>query len=377
MSNDQEDKQHEATAKKLEELRESGQTLRSKDLSSGLILVSAIIMLTFMAGTARVRIETNFITAFNSIRFVPSDDDHVLMRILASLMTENLLYLTPIFIMAIIASFSSVFILGGWNFSLKSIEFKLEKLDPFKNLSNIYSTKMLLDVAKSFLKFIIIVGLFYIFIKGNFKEIVSLAYLPLNSAVQALASLVERFMILIFLGIAAIVTMDVMTSFMNFQSKTKMSNQEVKDEQKNTEGNADVKRKLKSLQYNLMRQKIPQMVPQATVLITNPTHYAVALQYKDGTDKAPKVLAKGKGSVAQYMRKLALSSGVPIYEEPPLARAIFHTTKTGGFINPGLYMAVAIVLAYINQLRRYQYGQGALPTKADSIEIPPNFNFKE
>lgn len=376
MSDDQDDKQHEATAKKLEDLRESGQTLRSKDLSSGLILVGTIIVMVFMADSAYVRFENNFITAFTSIRTV-NTDDHNLMKILSTLMTENVLFLTPIFMIAVIASFSSVFIVGGWNFSLKAIEFKLDKINPFKNLSNIYSKKMLYDVVKSFLKFSIIVGLFYIFIKSNFSEIRSLSYLPLRVAIQSLGSLVERFMIMLFLGIVTIILMDVATSFMNFQSKTKMSNQEVKDEQKNTEGNADVKRKLRSLQYSLMRQKIPQLVPQATVLITNPTHYAVALQYKDGTDKAPKVLAKGKGSVAQYMRKLAIASGVPIYEEPPLARAIFHTTKTGGLINPGLYMAVAIVLAYINQLRRYQAGQGALPAKADSIEIPPNFNFKE
>ncbi len=376
MSDNHDQKQHEASSKRLEELRESGQTLRSKDLSSGLILVVSIIMLIFMSGHIESRINNNFVRAFSLIATVDENPNRLLGE-MGDLLIQNVMFLIPIFMLIIAAAFASVFLLGGWNFTLKAVEFKWEKLDPITNLGNIFSKRMLTDIGKSSFKFLLIIGLFAIFIHNNSKELLMMTHLPVYAGFKLLCSMIVRFVIILCLAIAVIVVLDVFFSYKNYQNKSMMTTQELKEEMKSTEGNADVKRRLRSLQYNILKQKIPQMIPQSTVLITNPTHYAVALQYIEGKDKAPKVLAKGKGSVAQYMRKLAISHSVPIYEEPPLARAIYHTTKTGGLINPGLYLAVAIVLAYINQLRKYQSGQSTLPVKAAQIDLPPGFYFKE
>jgi flagellar biosynthesis protein FlhB len=376
MSDNQEQKQHQASSKRLDDLRDSGQTLRSKDLSSGLILVMSIIMLIFMSGHIGTRISNNFVTSFGLIASVDENPNKLLGQ-LGDMLIQNITLLIPVFLLIIASALASVFLLGGWNFTLKAVEFKWEKLNPATNLGNIFSKRMLSDVVKSTCKFIFIIGLFALFIKNNSKELLSLTHLPLHASFHLLCSMIVRFVIILCLAIAAIVILDVFLSYRSYQNKTMMTTQELKEEMKSTEGNADVKRRLRSLQYSILKQKIPQMIPQATVVITNPTHYAVALQYIEGKDKAPKVLAKGKGGVAQYMRKLAISNGIPIYEEPPLARAIFHTTKTGGFINPGLYLAVAIVLAYINQLSKYQSGQAALPVKASQIDLPAGFYFKE
>jgi len=235
---------------------------------------------------------------------------------------------------------------------------------------------MLVDVSKSSIKFLVIVGFFYYFVADNSKDILSLSYLSLPSALSATYYLIQKFILVLFIGILIIVALDAFYSFITYQSRTRMTTQELKDEQKDTEGNVDVKRKLKSLQYALLKQKIPQMVPQATVVITNPTHYAVALRYKEGVDKAPKVIAKGRGAIAQHIRMLAITNGIPIYEEPPLARAIYHTNNLGKDVNPALYLAIAIVLSYIQQLRRYQHGKGPLPTKA-VLDIPAPFQFKD
>ncbi len=375
MSGEDTNKEHEATSKRLDELREMGQTLRSKDLSSGIILATTLLILMVLSGAIRARFEENFNTAFTSINIINVDPDQ-LFKIMRSLFVSNLMILIPIFAILMVASFLSVFILGGWNFSIKAVGFKWEKLNPVTNLGNIFSKRMFGDIAKSSVKFAIIVGFFYYFAITNDTEILSLSNLQYTHALYLFCALVERFIVILFIGILVIIGIDALSNYLAYQTKTKMSTQELKDEQKNTEGNTDVKRRMRSLQYSLLKQRIPLVIPKATVIITNPTHYAVALQYIEGKDKAPKVIAKGKDNVAAYIRKLAIASGVPVYDAPPLARSIYHTTKVGSAINPALYMAVAIVLTYINQLRRYQSGQGPMPVKVDNFEIPPEFQFK-
>ena len=375
MSEDKDQKQHEATAKKLEELRESGQTLRSKDLSGGLLLVAAIIFIISMAHIIKNRFEQNFTDSFMAIAHVVSNEE-VITNILYNLSYVNFYLIIPIGIVMILSAISSVFILGGWNFSLNAISFKLGNLNPIKNLSQIFSKKIFIDVAKSFVKFFIIMGLFTFFASTHIKELFSLSQVGLIASISNFYLLVEKFITTIFLGVIVIVAMDSIINYFSFLSRNKMTTQELKDEHKNAEGNSEVKRKLRSLQISLARQKIPTMVPQATVVLTNPTHYAIALRYKEGVDQAPKVLAKGKGEVAVFIRRLAISNGIPVYEEPPLARAIYHTTRVGAMIHPALYLAVAIVISYIHQLRRYQLGIGPLPTKASNLDIPEQFNFK-
>lgn len=376
MAENEEQREHEASARRLEELRESGQTLRSRDLSSGMILTAALVTLLFMSETISSHFKANFHEAFTKINLVATNPDN-LNIIVHHLFSSSAYLLLPLLILLFFISFTSSFLLGGWNFSFKALKFNFEKLDPVKNLSNIFSKRMFVEVGKSCVKFLIITGCFYYFVRKNSSDILSLPYLQYEAALGELFTLMNRFIIILFTGVIVIIAIDVATSYFSYQKRTKMTNHELKDEQKNTEGNADVKRRMKSLQYALMKQKIPQMLPKADVVITNPTHYAVALRYRDNIDKAPIVLAKGKGNVAAYMRRLAVTCGVPIYEEPPLARAIFHTTKTGGMINPALYMAVAMVLTYINQLRQFQAGRGPTPVRAASLEIPSHFQFND
>ncbi len=376
MSEHNEQKEHQATERRLTELRESGDTLRSKDLSGGLTLGASILSITFMANTFYQQFKQNFVTAYASIRHV-LDNDSAITSLLTHLAKLNLMMLMPLFFILYLIAFASMFILGGWNFTLKSIQFNFGKLNPFTNLAMIFSARFFVDIGKSMAKLAIILICFYTFISGNKETLLTLSYFKFDDQITIFFGLIEHFIVIIMIGILLIMSIDAAISYYNYLSKTKMTTQELKDEYKETEGNVDVKRKLKSLQMALARQKIPQMVPKAAVVITNPTHYAVALQYNEGKDHAPKVIAKGKGNVAAYIRRIAVQHAVPIYEEPPLARALFHTSKLGSFINPALYMAVAIVLTYINQVRRYQTGLGPLPEKQTDLSIPPEFIFNE
>lgn len=376
MSEQAEQREHQATDKRLTELRERGDTLRSKDLSGGLTLGTAIIAIVFMSSSYFTQFENNFIYSFHNIKNILNNENQFTI-VFRNVCMNNLLVLIPLLTILYGMAFASVFLLGGWNFSLKAIKFNFDKLNPFNNLKMIFSSRLFIDMAKSFAKLLIIAICFYYFIHSNKEVLLSLSYLKFDAIIRVFFTCILHFTIVIIMGVIVIMAIDVMTNYYNYQSKTKMTTQELKDEYKETEGNVDIKRKLRSLQMALAKQKIPQMVPKATVVITNPTHYAVALQYKEGKDHAPKVIAKGKGSVAAYIRRIAIQNGVPLYEEPPLARALFHTTKLGGLINPGLYMAVAIVLTYINQVRRYQSGLGPLPEKQTNLAIPPEFAFKE
>lgn len=370
-----EEKQHDPTPRRQAEMRDEGKTLRSKDLSSALILAAAIMVILFLADNIVGRLQQNFVQLYSSMHDVTTNQAQ-LFKLIRSIFLSNFLMLIPLFVTLIFMAFSSVFIIGGWNFSLKVTNFNLGKINPLRNLQSIFSKRMLVDVAKSTIKFSIIMSCFAYYVIGNQKDIVSLSYLEFNSAITVFCGLLRSFILLLFMGIGVIVGMDVLISYFTFKMSNKMTSQEVRDEYKQTEGSGESKRKIKSLRRTLAKQRIQQMVPLATVIITNPTHYAVALRYRENQDKAPVVIAKGKGPIAQYIRQLAIKHGVAIYEEPPLARAIYFTSKLGAQVNPELYMAVAFVLTYINQLRRYQHGQGVLPAKT-TIAIPPEYTFKE
>jgi len=374
MSDEAEDKELDPTPRRQTEMRQQGKTLRSKDLSSAILLASAIMMILFMSDSIVGRIQQNFTQLYSSIPDVVSNQPQ-LFKILKSVVFSNFLMLIPFFVMLMGMAFCSVFFVGGWNFSLQVISFNLGKIDPLKNFFSIFSKRMFVDVAKSSIKFAIIMGFFVYFVIYNQKDIISLSYLELASAITVFCSILKKFIMLLFTGVGVIVAIDILISYFTFKNANKMSLQEVKDEYKQSEGDGSTKRKIKSLRRKMAKQRILQLVPTATVVITNPTHYAVALRYRENQDRAPIVVAKGKGHIAQYIRQIALTHGVTIYEEPPLARAIYFTSKLGATINPELYMAVAFVLTYINQLRRYQYGQGPLPNKME-INLPPEYLFK-
>ncbi len=156
-----------------------------------------------------------------------------------------------------------------------------------------------------------------------------------------------------------------------------MTDQEVRDEGKESEGNPEVKRKIRSTQLQRLRQRLQQAVPKSTVVITNPTHYAVALAYDSQRDNAPRIMARGCDLIAHEIRMLAVANAIPIYEAPVLARAIYHSGKVGREIHPGLYMAVAIVLSYVHQLKSFQVGVGAAPVPVYEFDIPTELIFKE
>lgn len=376
MSDQATEKQHQATGKRIEELRKQGQIMRSRDLTSGMVFIVAVLGLIFMAGHIKDRMEANFIACFTNIKLVMQTNgfqDGLLQRVAL----ENFLILLPLFGFVVGSALLSPYIFGGWNFSMQSVKFKGESLDPIKNLKNIFSAKMIMNIIKSVLKVAIILGVLSIFAYTKKSQIDGLINLPVTTAVEAGSGIITQFIIVISSSLLFIILYDVVVSFIEYQKKIKMTTQELKDENKETEGNADVKRKIRAVQFAMMKQRLTLTVPKAHVVITNPTHYAIAIRYDDKKDRAPRVVAKGKDEIARQIRQLAISNGVPIYEAPVLARAIFNTSKIGTEVNPALYMGVAIVLSYVHQLKNYQLGLGSQPQLVSDLKVPKEFVYNE
>lgn len=371
------EKQHQASSKHLDELRKQGQTLRSRDLASGLVLFAIVIVLIYISGHLAERFSENFVMCFTSIKTIMNSDE-LPRNFFMHLAIDNFLVLVPIFIVAMLAPVLSLFIFGGWSFSFESLGFNLAKLNPISNLKNIFSINILINIGKSLLKVSIIVSILVTFILSRLKTISGLMHLPLSKSLPIVNDMVQDYVFAVVMALTLIVLYDIIHQFFQYQNKTKMTTQEVKDEHKDSEGNSDVKRKMKSMQFSLLKQRLNILVPRANVIITNPTHYAVAIKYDSNKDFAPRVIAKGKGYIALQIKQLAMSNSIPIYEAPDLARAVFHTTKLGAEINPGLYMSVAIVLSYVNQLKNFQ--QGAAPQRpmyVSDLRVPQEFIYHE
>ena len=371
------EKQHQATGKRLAELRRRGQAPRSRDLSSGMVFVVMIIALSMCADKISQQLAANFVLCFDAVADVMHHSDFP-GPVFSKIALNSLLMLLPLFIAIITAALLSPFVYGGWNFTFEPLQPNFGKLNPLTNLSNMFSMRLIMGVVSALLKVILIISALCYFIYTRIPELMHLSQLPLDQSASHLYSISSNFVSVLAAVIVVVVGYDVFNTWYEFQKRNRMSDQEIKDEGKEAEGNPEVKRKMRGRQFALLRQRMSVIVPKATVIITNPTHYAVAIRYEERKDRAPKVIAKGKDLLAQQIREIAIANGVPIYPAPLLARAIYHTSNLGMEINPGLYMGIAIVLTYVNQLKNYQQGRTkGLPVMTQDLKIPTELIYSE
>ena len=322
------------------------------------------------------RVKETFLYSFTAISGLKTLDVS-LVYLIKHVSTNMLFGIMPFFIIALSVALLSPFLFGGWNFTLKAIDFKFESINPFVNLKRIFSVQILLNIVKSIIKFTIIFGLFILYLYYEKYHVLSLWNTQVDLLFLQLCLLIKSYLMTISIGIIIIIAVDVMFNYFEYNKNTMMTSQELKDEHKEMEGNDEVKRKLRMFQMNLIRNRLSVMVPKATVIITNPTHYAIAIGYNEHKDKAPRVITKGKDEIAKQIREIAVKHAIPIYEAPSLARSIFHTSKIGAPINPGLYMAVAIVFSYIYQLKQYQMGNAPSPKYISDLKIPGDLLYDE
>ena len=355
------------TERRLQEARKKGQVPRSRELNTMLSLILASIALLVLGGGISRNIMQISVEGFSISRELAFDASQLPFQFMY-MASQTLLALSPFMAVMLVAALAGPLMMGGWSFSLETISFKLEKLNPIKGLARIFSLKGLVELVKALAKFVLLIGAAILVFFTIDQQLLSLTSMsPKAAGIEAVSVLVQVLLILSATTIL-IVALDVPFELWNHQKQLRMTKQEVKDEMKETDGNPQVKQRIRTMQRQLAESRMMEDVKTADVVITNPTHYAVALQYLDRPGSAPRLVAKGKDLTALRIRAIATEHDIPLFEAPPLARALYRSTEIGHEIPHVLYMAVARVLAYVFQLKNA--GPTDYVPKPDDLGIP-------
>jgi flagellar biosynthetic protein FlhB len=363
------------TPRRLQQAREKGQVPSSRELNTMLMMLLAGSSLMFI-GPAIV---TDFIDMFHHYLNVSRKnifDPTSMSVMLETAIIDALINLTPFFVVMIIAAVAGPLLMGGANFSMNAISFKWDKLNPVSGMGRVFSKKGLVELVKALVKFIIIGTTAIIFLYSKIDVYLGLGAEPLVQALAHMANLLVWSFLAIASSLVLIALVDVPFQIYEYTQQLKMTFQEIRDENKDTEGNPDVRGRVKKLQRELAQRRMMSEVPKADVIITNPEHYSVALKYDQEKMGAPIVVAKGVDMIAMQIRTIAREHEIPILQAPPLARALHHTTELNAEIPAALYLAVAQVLAYIFKLRTDpRWNRYKKEHKINDLPIPDDMKF--
>src|SRR5690606_7580000 len=263
------------------------------------------------------------------------------------------------------------------SFSAKLLAPKGERLNPLAGLKRMFSIKALVELLKALAKFLVVLVMALVVLNMRTDDLLALGNQTLPSAIAQSAWILGTSLVLLACALILIAAVDVPFQIWDNKKKTRMTKQEVRDEYKDSEGKPEVKSRVRQLQREMAERRMMGEVPKADVVITNPTHYAVALKYDPVNSGAPVVVAKGADFLAQKIREVAAEHDVIVLESPPLARAVYYSTELEHPIPAGLYLAVAQVLAYVYQIRQYQQGKGQRPGPMPEPPIPDDLRRDE
>ena len=362
------DKSEQPTDSKLKKAKEKGQIPRSRELTSLIILLVGImlfwIMGTHFVSKLKAIIQQAMLVAHRT------DDDKQIIFNLINLLTAGFWAILPIFVGLVIVAIIAPLSVGGLLFSLQSIKPNLGKLNPISGFKRLFSLRIFSELFKSILKVVLIAFAAALFLIHQFPNMLALPSMYLNNALSQVMQLLIYASLLIVLALIPMIGFDIFYQIWSNLKKLKMSKQEVKDEFKEQEGNPQIKGRIRQMQQAIARRRMMKDVPKANVIVTNPTHYAVALQYDEKTMSAPKILAKGTDNIASKIKQIAQEHQIPQLEAPPLARALYRHGEIGKSIPAELYAAVAQILAWVYQLKRWHRYGGEKPLKPTNLSIP-------
>jgi len=357
---DQDSKTERASEKRLREAREKGDAPRSRDFSAAIVTLAGVALLLSMRHGIAERVAAILHDGL-SIRRAALFDTHALSTALSTLSMQALWVVVPIFAITLAATLAAPLATGGLNFSTEALGFKGNRLDPIAGVGRMFSMRSLVELAKALLKVAVIAIAATVVIRHRFPELVSLGTAPLKAATSSALDLAGIAALALAASLALIGGIDLPWQLYDWHKRQRMTREELKQEYKESEGSPEVKGRVRQLQQQMARRRMMADVPTANVVVTNPTHFAVALRYDDGKHRAPIVVAKGVDHVATQIREIAAKHKVTLLAAPPLARALYRTTDIGAEIPSALYVAVAQVLAYVFQLKRAAEGLGPDP----------------
>ncbi|MBC3620630.1 flagellar biosynthesis protein FlhB [Vibrio metschnikovii] len=372
---DGQERTEEATPRRLQQAKEKGQVARSKELASVSVLIIGSIALMWFGEMLASRLYTTMGRLFSLSReeiFDSSKLFDIIAGTLTHLIFPLLLILVTLFVAALIGAAG----VGGVSFSAEAARPKLSKISPLSGFKRMFGMQSLVELFKSILKVLLVAGVAFYLIDASKNDLFQLSMDVYPQNIFHALEILLNFILLISCSLLVVVAIDVPFQIWQHAEKLKMTKQEIKDEYKDTEGKPEVKGRIRMLQREAAQRRMMADVPQADVIITNPDHFSVALRYKQGTDKAPIVVAKGGDFLALKIREIAREHEIIIVAAPPLARALYYTTELEQEIPDGLFVAVAQVLAYVFQIKQYRRKGGQRPVlKTQELPIPPDMRY--
>ena len=359
----------EPTAKRLADARREGQVPRSRYLAHLVVLGSAAALLYAMSGPLMAAGKALVAGGLRFDAATVADPARMTAR-LGELFGAALLAISPVLAVLTVAALAAPLSIGGFVFSTSLLQPKFERIDPLKGFGRLFSAPALVELVKVILAALLLGVVGASFVYTHLSEIAGLAHESLSSGLGHFGILLAMAFGLLVATLALTSAIDVPFQIFHHRSKLKMTLEEVKRESKETEGDPHVKGRIRQQQREMARRRMMAAVPKADVVVTNPTHFAVALKYMEGSRRAPVVVAKGMDTVAEKIKELAREAGVPQMEAPPLARALYKHVELGDEIPAALYTAVAQVLAYVFQLKHFAAGRAPYPKEPRDIEVP-------
>ncbi len=359
----------QATPKRLEKAREEGQVARSQELTTFTLLMAAAAGILFMGAGLMDKLMRIMKAGMQMERDLAFQTDLMLNR-LYELAIEGLISMAPLLFLLLVVAFFAPMLLSGWMFSAKAFMPKFDRINPIKGLGRIFSMHSLVELVKAILKTAVIGSVAALVIWHNKEAVMALLTVPVNLGISRTGEFMMMSFLLIIGAMILVVVIDVPYKLWEHAKQLRMTKEEIRREHKDSEGDPFIKSRIRGLQREAARRRMMAEIPKADVIVTNPTHYAVALRYKNETMRAPTVVAKGVHLLAARIREVAEEHRIPILEAPPLARALYHHAELESEIPEKLYTAVAEVLAYVFQLRRYNEYGGAAPKPPVDVPVP-------
>ncbi|ANI16443.1 flagellar biosynthesis protein FlhB [Pseudomonas citronellolis] len=370
------DKTEEPTEKRRREARKKGQLPRSRELNTlsvlmagaGALLVYGAHLAEVLMGVMRNSFEMSRETAMRS---------ESMLQLLGTAARGAAEGLWPILLVLLCAALIGPISLGGWLFSGEALAPKFSRMNPLEGIKRMFSAKSVLELFKALIKFVVVLAVAVLVLRSDKEALLALLHQPLQTAIVESVKVVGWSAFWMACSLLLIAAVDVPYQLWDNRQKLLMTKQEVRDEYKDSEGKPEVKAKVRRLQREMAQRRMMQAVPEADVVITNPTHFAVALKYDAAAGGAPRLLAKGNDFLALKIREVAQEHKVTVLESPALARAVYYSTELDQEIPAGLYLAVAQVLAYVYQLRQFRAGKGKRPGPMPDVPIPPDLRRDE
>lgn len=369
---DEQERTEQPTARRLSKAREDGQVARSTELPAAAIVIGSLLILLLLGGWMVNHLSAVFAHGFVFDRKT-LDRPQLLPTVFGGQLGEAFTLILPILLFTLVAAIAASGMTGGYLFSLKAAAPKASKLNPVAGLKRMFGTHALVELSKALLKFTLVTTVLWLSVASHMDTLINLGRMGLEPAMQAAGSMIAQSALWIALSLAAIALIDVPYQKHAFNKRMRMTKQEIKDEFKDMEGRPEVKAQIRRRQREMANQRMIQRIQDADVVITNPEHFAVALEYDPSGDGAPVLVAKGTDHMAARIREEAGLHGVHIFEAPPLARALYFTTDLEKQVPEELYHAVAQVIAYVFSLEAKTPGQSG--RAKPRVQLPASMLF--